>query len=135
MERRTARSSSTTRMRTSTEPIAGFHPCTAAACLTLTGHSPRSGVVQSAERRPLEPDVGGSSPPPGASFATCENDRRSAGRLSVVEYELNGDLRSMQKLLAHPHRTPFAGRGRHPSQMGDPCDPARIDMEHQPRLT
>ena len=26
----------------------------------------RSGVVQSAERRPLEPDVGGSSPPPGA---------------------------------------------------------------------
>ena len=27
-----------------------------------------SGVVQSAERRPLEPDVGGSSPPPGAQF-------------------------------------------------------------------
>src|ERR1700683_1559579 len=40
-----------------------------APCLTFSRRSTHSGVVQSAERRPLEPDVGGSSPPPGASAA------------------------------------------------------------------
>ena len=65
-----------------------------AACLTSMRRSPRSGVVQSAERRPLEPDVGGSSPPPGARARPAEasvpvsplpGGRRPRSRYSPIE--------------------------------------------------
>ena len=52
----------------------------------------RSGVVQSAERRPLEPDVGGSSPPPGAVLLTCANGNRGLRSGRRVEPTLNSEI-------------------------------------------
>ncbi len=60
-------------------------------CCKNAGRRIPSGVVQSAERRPLEPDVGGSSPPPGARLRT-RSYGFTRGALVCHEREGEGDV-------------------------------------------